>query len=238
MPATTAQDILNEIKPLGNESYKRILLNHGIPEPLYGVKIEHLKKIQKRIKKDYRLALDLYDTGVYDAMYLAGLIADDARMTKEDTQRWLDRATCSSLREYTVPWVAAGGRHGHELALKWIESKGEGTASAGWVTLSHLVALTDDSELDVAELRSLLARVQRTIHSQPNRVRYTMNGFIIALGSYVKSLTGEALQAAGKVGAVSVDMGGTACKVPSAGDYIQKALKRGSVVKKRKTVKC
>jgi hypothetical protein len=28
------------------------------------VKIGDLKKIQKRIKKDYRLALDLYDTGV------------------------------------------------------------------------------------------------------------------------------------------------------------------------------
>jgi hypothetical protein len=36
--------------------------------------VEELKKIQKRIKKDYQLALDLYDTGIYDAMYLAGLI--------------------------------------------------------------------------------------------------------------------------------------------------------------------
>ena len=34
---------------------------------------------QKRIKMDYQLALDLYETGNYDAMYLAGLIADDAR---------------------------------------------------------------------------------------------------------------------------------------------------------------
>jgi hypothetical protein len=56
------------------------------------VAISELKKFQKRIKKDYQLALDLYDTGNYDAMYLAGLIADDARMTRKDLQRWVEKA--------------------------------------------------------------------------------------------------------------------------------------------------
>ena len=54
----TAQEILVEIKPLGRDSYRKVLFNHGIPEPCYGVKIEELKKIQKRIKSDYRVALD------------------------------------------------------------------------------------------------------------------------------------------------------------------------------------
>src|SRR3954466_12193122 len=99
MPVATeaAQDILAEIKPLGTEGYKRILLKHGVKEPVFGVKIEELKKIQKRLKKDYQLALDLYDTGVYDAMYLAGLIADDARMTRKDLQKWARGATSETL---------------------------------------------------------------------------------------------------------------------------------------------
>jgi len=81
----SAKEILDELKPLGREGYKRILFNnYGVKEPCFGVAIGELKKFQKRIKKDYQLALDLYDTGNYDAMYLAGLIADDARMTKKD----------------------------------------------------------------------------------------------------------------------------------------------------------
>jgi hypothetical protein len=32
--------------------------SHGVPEPFYGVKIGDLKKIKKRVKKDYQLALD------------------------------------------------------------------------------------------------------------------------------------------------------------------------------------
>src|SRR6266576_6501604 len=92
MPATaseTAKAILDELKPLGSESYKNTLKNHGIKEPIYGVKIEYLKKIQKRVKTNYQLALDLFDTGVDDAMYLSGLIADDAKMTKKDLNHWL-----------------------------------------------------------------------------------------------------------------------------------------------------
>ena len=78
----TAEQIVEEIRPLGTEGYRKVLRNHGVPEPLFGVKISEMKKIQQRVKKDYRLALDLFDTGIYDAMYLAGLIADDPKMTK------------------------------------------------------------------------------------------------------------------------------------------------------------
>jgi len=234
----TAAEIVEQLKQLGTASYKKVLLNHGVREPVFGVKIEELKKYQKRIKKDYQLALDLYDTGVYDAMYLAGLIADDLKMTKQDLGRWVAKANCSGLSEYTVPWVAAESNLGRELALEWIDSDKESVAAAGWSTLSSLVAIKDDGELDQAELKRLLQRVQKTMHQQPNRVRYAMNGFIVAVGCYVRALTDLALQTAAKIGPVTVDMGGTACKVPSAADYIEKVKARGSVGKKRKTAKC
>src|SRR5205085_41771 len=129
------------------------LAKHGAKEPHYGVKVEDLKKIQKRVKKDYKLALALYGTGVSDAMYLAGLIADDAKMTKKDLRRWADQAYWSMLSEYTVPWVAAGSKHGWELALEWIESDQENVATTGWSTLSSLVSVKDDAELDLAGLK-------------------------------------------------------------------------------------
>ena len=46
----TAQAILDEIRPLGSDGYKKILLRHGAVEPIYGVKIDALKEIQKRVK--------------------------------------------------------------------------------------------------------------------------------------------------------------------------------------------
>jgi 3-methyladenine DNA glycosylase AlkD len=234
----SAADILAELKPLGHESYKKVMLNHGAKEPFYGVKIEDLKKIQKRIKKDYRLALDLYDTGVSDAMYLAGLIADDAKMTKKDLQHWAEKAHFPLMSECTVAWVAAESNFGREMGLKWIDSKKESIASAGWATLSSLVGIKADEDLDIPELKKLLERVGKSIHQQPNRVRYVMNGFVIAVGSYVKALTDAAIQTAKKIDKVSVEMNGTACKVPDAVAYIQKVSERRGIGKKRATAKC
>jgi 3-methyladenine DNA glycosylase AlkD len=236
--AMTATEIVSALQPLAADSYKKTLHNHGVPEPVLGVKIEHLKKFQKQIKKDYRLALDLYDTGIYDARYLAGLVADESKMTKKDLRRWIDTANCSALCEFTVAWVAAESPHGRDLALEWIDAPREGVAVCGWSTLAGLVALKEDDELHRTELERLVRRVEREIHAERNMVRYSMNSFVISVGSYVKSLTEAAVEAAKKIGTVEVDMGNTACKVPFAPDAIMKARDRGRIGKKRKTVRC
>jgi 3-methyladenine DNA glycosylase AlkD len=234
----TATEILKQLKALGTDSYKRIIMNHDIKEPVYGVKIEELKKFQKRIKKDYQLALDLYDSGVYDAQYLAGLIADEAKMTKKDLRNWVAKSNCEAICGTAVAGVAAESKHGWDLAMEWIDSGKENVAVAGWNTLGLLVAIKDDADLDVDAIKKLVERAEQSIDDAPNRVRYAMNSFIIAVGIYIKSLNTLAKKAAERIGVVTVDMGNTACKVPFAPDYIKKAEKRGSIGKKRKTARC
>jgi len=186
---------------------------------------------------DYQLALDLYDTGIADVMYLAGLIADDARMTRKDLQKWVAGANYSWVAEYTVPWVASAGAHGREMALKWMESKNETIASAGWQTYSSMVAIKDDADLDLAEIKSLLQRVAKSIHQQPNRVKYVMNSFIIAVGCYVKPLHKLAVETAKGIGKIDVDLVGD-CKIPFAPEQIKKFAARSAIGKKRKSPKC
>jgi hypothetical protein len=65
-----------------------------------------------------------------------------------------------------------------------------------------------------------------------------MNGFVIGVGSYVTPLAARAKAAARAIGKVEVDMGGTACKVPNALEYIAKVESRGKQGTKRKTAFC
>ena len=233
----TVAEVVAELKKLGTAQTKKTWMTHGAQEPCLGVKVEDMKKIQKRVKMDYALALELYDTGIADAMYLAGLIADDARMTKKDLQKWVENATWGMVAEYTVPWVAAASPHGREMALKWIDSKDEAIASAGWGTYSSLVATKEDADLDLAEIKSLLQRVAKSIHQQPNRVKYAMNGFVIAVGGWMKPLNKIAIATAKDIGPVAVELVG-ACKIPFAPDQIKKMEARGTLGKKRKSPKC
>lgn len=234
----TREQVMKELEKKGSESIRKIFLNHGVKGSMFGVKVGDLKVIQKKVKKDHQLAMELFDTDNYDAMYLAGLIADESKMSKKDIQQWAEKAHSHGISEYTVAWVAAESDYGWELGMEWIDSPKEKIASAGWNTLSGVIAMKPDNDLDITTIKRLLQRIVKDIHAAPNRVRYTMNGFVIGVGGYIKELTKDAIEIAGKIGDVYVDMEGTACKVPSAADYIKKMEAKGSIGKKKKTVKC
>jgi 3-methyladenine DNA glycosylase AlkD len=235
---TTVAQIMAELKKKGSEQTRKTFARHGVDIPMFGVKVADLKVIAKKIKGDQKLALALYETGNYDAMYLAGLVADGSQMTKKELEQWAKGATCELTCAYTVPWVAVESRFARELALKWIDSKNAAIAISGWGTYAGIVATTPDEELDLDEIKALVDRVVREVHQAPNKVRSLMNQFVISVGSYVKPLLKYAKQAAKTIGAVSVDMGDTACKVPVATEYIEKIEKMGRVGKKRATMRC
>jgi 3-methyladenine DNA glycosylase AlkD len=234
----TLDEVMTELQKFGNEQTKSVLVKHGAREPFYGVKVGDLKKIVKKIKKNHELSLQLYDTGNSDAMYLAGLIADENRITRQQLDDWALKAYWYMISDYTVAWVAAESPHGWELALEWIESDEEFVASAGWATLQSILSICDNSQLDKDKLKELMSRVKTTIHAAPNRVRYTMNGFMIAMGSFVPEFTEEAKSAGEAIGKVNVDMGGTACKVPYTPEYIGKVEKAGKLGQKKKVARC
>ena len=234
----TSKEVLKELQSLGQDSIKKVLLKHGISEPLYGVKIGDMKPLQKKIKKDHALSLELFASGVYDAMYFAGLIADETRITKADLQQWVKAAKSQGISEYTVPWIAAESKYGFELALEWIDTKEESIVSSGWHTLSSLVAIKEDKDIDMAVIKKLLKRVETDIHKSPNRVKQAMNGYVIAVGTYVADLTEQAKLAGKKIGKVEVNVGDTACKIPSSPEYIAKAEERGTIGKKKKMARC
>lgn len=234
----TTKDILDQLEKFGDERTKNTLMNHGAREPLFGVKVADLKKILKQTKKNHELSLALYETGNSDAMYLAGLMADEKQISREQLEDWVSKAYWYYLSEYAVAWVAAETEFGFELGLKWIDSNEEGIASAGWSTLAYFAAVNPDDQLDIVTYEKLLDKVVEEIHGAQNRVKYTMNGFVISTGTYVEALTQKATEVAEHIGVVMVDMGGTACKVPFAKDYIQKVIDKQKIGQKRKTARC
>ena len=235
-----AKSIMAELESKGSEKTRKTYVRHGLPEDrMFGVSIADLKVIAKKIKGQQELAYALYETGNLDAMYLAGLVADGSQMTKKLLQEWAVGANgLAMISESTVPWVTVESPHARDLAKKWIESKQEHIASSGWCTYSGIVATTADEALDLAEIKDLLNTVVKKIDGAQNRVRYTMNGFVIAVGTYVKPLLPLAKSTAKEIGEVYVDVGDTSCKVPLATAYIEKIEKAGRIGAKRKTMKC
>ena len=236
----TVASIMAELKRKGKESTPKIYARHGMTtDNMFGVSVADLKVIAKTIKGQQALACELYETGNLDAMYLAGMVADGSQMTPKQLNAWAEgAANLQMIAEYTVPWVTVENPQGRDLAMQWIKSKKEHVASSGWCSYSGLLATKADEALDLSEIEGLLGTVVKGIKSAQNRVRYTMNGFVIAVGAYVKPLSKQAKTTARQIGVVSVDVGDTACNVPAATAYLEKIEAAGRLGKKRKTIRC
>ena len=169
--------VMSELAAKGSEATKKLLVKHGAKEPFFGVKVGDLKPIHKKLQGEQALALKLYATGNGDAQYLAGMIADGAKMTPAQLQSWADTAGWNMISGTTVPWVASEHPDGFALAVKWIDSKKESVAVSGWKTLSALAASVPDEKLPMKNFSALLDRVAKTMSTAPDDVRSAMNGF-------------------------------------------------------------
>jgi 3-methyladenine DNA glycosylase AlkD len=236
----TLEAVMSALKAKSSEKTRATYVRHGSPlESALGVSVADLKLIAKPLKHDQALARALYDTGTMEGMYLAGMIANGAQMTRKQLQSWVEHSQgISMISDYTVPWVTVEHPEARALALEWIASSQEHVAASGWCTYSGLVTTQPDAVLDLKEIQGLLKTIASTIHTAPNHVRSTMNSFVIAVGTYVTLLANDAKKTAEQMGVVHVDVGDTACKVPDALVSIAKVEARGSAGVKRKTIRC
>lgn len=232
------QTVLQELASLGTERTKKTYLHQGAHEPLFGVATGAMKPIVKRIKTNQALADELYDTGNYDAMYLAGMIADPKAMTEADFDRWMAGAYFYMISDYIVAVTLAETDFAQAVSDRWIATGSELFVSAGYSCYCWLLGNRKDEEFDREKLNTMLETVEKTIHSSPDRAKYAMNNFVSTVGVSYIPLHQEALRVATAIGAVEVFRGKTKCSVPVAADVIRKAVDSGRLGFKRKSVRC
>ena len=102
----TLREVMSDLESRGNPETKQTYLKQGAHEPLFGVQIADLKSIAGKTGKDHALALELFETGNVDAMYLAGLIANEKKVTVEELNAWARMITLRSR------WTCGNSRRG------------------------------------------------------------------------------------------------------------------------------
>lgn len=232
------KEVMEYLQSKGSEQTRKIFSKHGAPENQFGVKVADLKLIEKKEKNNHELALSLYATGNSDAQYLAGLIADPKIFSKEDFKNWALNAEWYMISEYAVAWNIAESPICMDVCSDWINSKEIKLKQVAWAALGAYLGIVDNDRLDLEFHSNLIERIEKTIHSESNRVKYCMNGYLIALGCAVSELTEKCKNAGAKIGKVEVFMGETSCKVPEILPYIEKVEKMNRIGKKKKQAKC
>lgn len=218
------KEILSTLKQLGKLQTAAIYKRMGSGENVFGTLTSEMAKLAKRIKVDHELSMELWETGNIEARVLALLIADPARVTKADAERWLESGQTHFLCCYLCELLARSPIA--EATMRaWMKSRDESKRELGYSILSYRLKI-DPGAISDGDAVEILATIEKEIHGSPNWGRYAMNGAVIAIGCFRPTLAEKATEAAKRIGKVHVDHGETYCKTPEAVAYIAKVVKR------------
>jgi 3-methyladenine DNA glycosylase AlkD len=223
-------DVMKSLSELGNARIKKRYVGEGAKEPLFGVTISAMKPLSKKIMYNKELAMELYNSGNYDAMYLAGMIVDPNSLTEEEFEEWINKAYFPMIANFTVAIVLSESKLATIIASKWIKSKDDIKALAGYYTYTWIIGHKDDKEIDFEEVDNLLNEVKINIQDQNPIIQDAMNDFLIAVGISYLPLHKKALEIAKYI--LNIDNNFSAL------EQIEKATLNNRIGFKRKNVRC
>ncbi len=216
-------DVMAQLEKAGSAATRKTYARHGVAGPMFGTSFAVLGKLAKTIKLDQPLADKLWSTGNHEARILATMIADPETISRKQLDGWAKVADNYGLAG-AIGRVVAKTPDARATAEAWTKSDGEYIGQCGWTVLAVLAGGGD--RVSETDCMTLLARIEKTIASAPNRVRHTMNSTLIAIGGRSPKLRTAALAAHKRIGKVEVDHGDTACVTPNADAYIAKIWAR------------
>lgn len=219
-----AQEILATLKKSGKPQTAAIYRRHGSGDHVFGVLTSELARLQKKIKVDHALAMDLWKTKNAEARALALQVADPQKLTRADADRLLKEGPVRFVGVY-LSGLVARSPIADKTMRDWMASPDALSREMGYGILAFRLKDDPDSISD-AEAAKALAAIEKQIHRSPNWARHAMNGALIAIGVFKPALRKKAMETAGRIGKVDVDHGETHCKTPDAGPYIEKASAR------------
>lgn len=217
-------EILATLKKLGKPETAAIYKRHGSGHNVFGTLTSEIVKLQKKIKIDHALALELWRTGNAEARILALQVSDPQRLTRADADRLLRDGQTHFLGCY-LAGLLSRSPIARETMSSWMASSDEFTREVGYGILSAILKNEPDALSD-ADAGKILKTIESEIHTSPNWARHAMNVALIAIGVFKPSCRDKAIDAAKRIGKVKVDYGETSCKTPDAVPYIEKASKR------------
>lgn len=194
----TADEVLRELRALGDPRWRDGMAHFGISTDVaLGVSVPKLRALAKRAGRDHAVAHALWASGVHEARALAAMVAEPAKLTRREMDRWAGDlaswdtcdACCFELWRRTP--------YAHEKAAAWSASKKEFVKRAGFALMAAL-AVHDKSASD-ATFRRYLPIIRREAGDERNFVKKAVNWALRQIGKRSRRLNAAAIACAERI---------------------------------------
>jgi 3-methyladenine DNA glycosylase AlkD len=181
MPDPRVATALAWLKKHSSKAVRDGMTRYAIPnDHALGVKMGDIQKLGKQLGRDHALALELWDTGVYEARMLCAYIDDLDQVTlarmdaqARDFDNW---AVCDTL--CFALWVRSP--HALGKVRKWATSRQEFVKRAAFALLASLALRRKD--LDDAEFLKFLPLIEKAARDERNFVKKGVSWALRGIG--------------------------------------------------------
>lgn len=213
---------LKELKSLGTDKMRAWNAKHGVGSNQFGVKMGDIRTVANRIKRNHRLALDLWKTGNIDAQFLATLLMNPQDLSSRELDRLVRSVTFTNVGDWLHSYVIKEHPHREELRREWMNDTDKRTARAGWRLTAGRVAKQPDG-LDVP---ALLNRIDAEMGSAAPEIQWTMNMCLAEIGIHFPKLRPRALAIGERLGIYRDYPVSKGCTSPFAPIWINEMVRR------------
>ena len=191
-------EVLAWLRKTGSPRAAAGLARYGLPTgKAFGIPVAVLQKYAKSIGPDHRLALELWETGWFEARILAAFLGEPDRLTVAQMNAWCrgfddwgttDTACFKLFDRSPLSWKVVG---------KWARDKGEFQRRAGFVMMACL-AHHDKAAPDAAFLK-FLPMIERGASDERNFVKKGVSWALRGIGHRSPVLHAAAVRTATKL---------------------------------------
>lgn len=193
----SARQVLAQLEAWGAESVRKIYERQGSGPNTFGVTLGKLRGYAKQLKRNHSLALELWAAGNYDAMVLASMVLDPARLSASEIESMIQALTSARLVDELTFNTIAESPHAAELRERWMKSPEALTGRAGWNLLIARFMESDSSGIDLEEV---LRQVEATLLSAPLPKKDAINRALVELAVHFPDYTERCIRLGERLG--------------------------------------
>ena len=172
------EEIIDLIKSKSNLKAVAGMAKFGINvTSAYGVSITFLRSVAKNIgKKNYKLAQQLWSSGIHEARLLATMIDDPNSVTKDQMQTWVKEFDSWDMCDQFCSNLFDKTKYAYQMAIGWSsgDNKNEEFVKRAGFVLMAALAVNDRKEKDSKFLR-FLPIIKQQSKDERNFVRKAVN---------------------------------------------------------------
>jgi 3-methyladenine DNA glycosylase AlkD len=171
------------------------LARYGIPsDNALGVSVADIRLLAKRLGRNHALAAALWDTGVYEARMLTSFVAEPARVTAAQMDRWCrdfdSWAICDTLCFHLFDRTPFAWKK----ARQWAGLPREFVKRAGFALMASLVV--HDKAAPGPRFLEFLPFIEQGAHDERNFVKKAVNWALRCIGKRDLELNAAAIAVA------------------------------------------